>query len=148
LAEIFARDVQSHIPDAELIMVSDSDVTLNGVRYEGRVSLERLIELYQSSWIFCLPSTYEGFGVPYIEAMAAGTAVVATANLGACEILLDGIYGEVSTDGDLGKTLRNLLSDHDRRSNFARAGVARAASFRWDIVAAKYEEVYAEAQLA
>jgi phosphatidylinositol alpha-mannosyltransferase len=145
LAEIFARDVRSQIPDAELIMVSDTDVELKGVRCVGRVSLAQLIELYQSAWIFCLPSTYEGFGVPYIEAMAAGTAVVATTNPGAREVLLDGAFGELSGDDDLGQTLRSLLADHDRRSDFARAGVGRAAAFRWDAVAAQYEAVYAEA---
>lgn len=146
LAELFVRDVQSQIPDAELIMVSDAAVDLNGVRSVGRVSLEQLIELYQSAWIFCLPSTYEGFGVPYIEAMAAGTAVVATKNPGAREVLLDGAFGELSADDALGSTLRNLLSDDARRSNFADAGVKRAASFRWDAVAAQYEAVYVEAQ--
>ena len=127
-------------------MVTDTDVEVNGVRYVGRVSLARLIELYRSAWIFCLPSTYEGFGVPYIEAMAAGTAVVATQNPGAREVLLDGTYGALSADEDLGRTLRSLLSDPVRRSDFARAGVARAAAFRWDAVAAQYEAVYTEAR--
>ena len=49
--------------------------------------LERLIELYQQAWLFCLPSSYEGFGVPYIEAMSCGTPVVATPNAGAREVL-------------------------------------------------------------
>lgn len=50
----------------------------DGVRVLGKVSLERLTEFYRRAWLFCLPSSYEGFGVPYIEAMASGTAVVAT----------------------------------------------------------------------
>jgi glycosyltransferase involved in cell wall biosynthesis len=145
---LFVREVRPHLPDAELIMVSDADVGLPGVRWVGRVSKERLIELYQSSWVFCSTSTYEGFGVPYIEAMAAGTAVVSTRNPGAREVLLDGAYGELASDAELAATLRAMLSDETRRRSFARNGLARAASFTWDAVAAQYEAVYAQVQHA
>jgi phosphatidylinositol alpha-mannosyltransferase len=146
LAEVFVRDVRSSIPDAELIMVSDEDVHLNGVRNMGRLPLERLTELYRSSWVFCLPSTYEGFGVPYIEAMASGTAVVATKNPGAREVLADGLYGELSDDDNLGTRLREVLLDSQRRQHLGDAGVRHAASYRWDAVALQYEAVYADAQ--
>lgn len=146
LAELFVRDVRSRIPDAELIMVSDIDVDLPGVQHAGRVSLDRLIELYQSAWVFCLPSTYEGFGVPYIEAMAAGTAVVSSENPGAREVLVDGRYGAITADDDLGSVLCDLLSNAQRRGDLAIAGVERAASFRWDAVASQYEVAYVEVQ--
>ncbi len=55
-----------------------------------KVPFEKLCELYQRAWILCLPSTYEGFGVPYIEAMASGTVAVASPNPGAKEILDNG----------------------------------------------------------
>ena len=146
LAELFVRDVRSRISDAELIMVSDIDVDLPGVRHAGRVSLEKLIELYQSAWVFCLPSTYEGFGVPYIEAMAAGTAVVSSENPGAREVLVDGRYGAITPDGQLGAVLCELLSDEPRRNDLASAGIERAASFHWHSVAGRYEAAYAEVQ--
>ena len=44
----------------------------------GQVSDAELVDLYRSSWLFCLPSSYEGFGIPYAEAMANGCPVVAT----------------------------------------------------------------------
>jgi glycosyltransferase involved in cell wall biosynthesis len=80
--------------------------------------------------------------------MAAGTAVVSTRNPGAREVLLDGAYGELASDAELAATLRAMLSDETRRRSFARNGLARAASFTWDAVAAQYEAVYAQVQHA
>ena len=48
------------------------------VKRLGRVSDEELARLYARAWVFCLPSSYEGFGIPYAEAMSAGLPVVAT----------------------------------------------------------------------
>ena len=94
LMELFKSEVLPEIPAAELRMVSERQSLEPGVRRYGRVSSETLAELYRSAWAFCLPSTYEGFGVPYIEAMAARTAVIATSpNPGAREVLSDGSYG-------------------------------------------------------
>ncbi len=73
--------------------------------------MEELTGLFQQAWVFCLPSTYEGFGVPYLEALAAGTPVVATKNPGACEILRDGEFGIIAPDADLGPVLSRLLAD-------------------------------------
>jgi phosphatidylinositol alpha-mannosyltransferase len=143
LAEMFVREVRSKIPNAELLMVSDVDVRLDGVRFLGRVSLERLTELYASAWVFCLPSTYEGFGVPYIEAMAAGTAVIATDNPGARDVLADGTYGLLPDDASLGGALRDFLGDSGLRERFAAGGRARAEQFDWNSVAGQYESVYA-----
>jgi glycosyltransferase involved in cell wall biosynthesis len=147
LAEIFAREVAGHVPDAELVMVSDGNVGIEGVRCLGRVSLERLIELYAAAWVFCMPSTYEGFGVPYIEAMAAGTPVVATDNPGARDVLGGGAYGLLPSDAELGATLRELLLDAELRESFAERGRTRAQSFGWQAVAAQYESVYVAATM-
>jgi phosphatidylinositol alpha-mannosyltransferase len=142
LAEVFARDVRSRMPTAELLMVSDANVPGDGVRNLGRVSDARLAELYRSSWLFCLPSSYEGFGVPYIEAMASGTAVLASPNSGAREVLGDGLYGMLANDEYLGSAITNLLADGTRRNQFVRAGLLRAHDYRWETCASSYEEVY------
>ncbi|MBD5654925.1 MAG: glycosyltransferase family 4 protein [Candidatus Eremiobacteraeota bacterium] len=142
LAELFTRNVLPQVPDAELLMVSDKAVHLRGVRDIGRVSDERLAELFRSSWIFCLPSTYEGFGVPYIEAMASGTAVVASPNPGSCEILCANAYGILATDDVLGRALVDLLEDDDRREALQRAGLARSKIYAWETIAAQYVEIF------
>jgi phosphatidylinositol alpha-mannosyltransferase len=144
LAELFSREVLPIVPNARLLMVSDADVNLPGVKFLGRVSDERLTELYRSSWLFCSPSTYEGFGVPYIEAMASGTAVIASPNPGACEVLANGQFGALADDRDLGATLVTLLSDGVRRKQWEHAGSLRSKTFRWDTIAARYEHLFNE----
>jgi len=144
LAETFVRDVVPYVPGAELLMVCDADLGLESVRYLGRVPLESLTRLFAEAWVFCMPSTYEGFGVPYIEAMAAGTPVVATDNASAHDILADGAYGRLTDDATLGDALRELLMDRGLRDSLGARGRERSRAFDWDTVAAQYESVYTE----
>jgi phosphatidylinositol alpha-mannosyltransferase len=143
LAELFKTDVLPSLPLAELRMVSEHEAVEPGVRRYGRVSSEVLAELYRSSWVFCLPSTYEGFGVPYIEAMAANTAVVATSsNPGAREVLGDGSFGAFVDDNELTATLRSILTDSTLRDNLMRRGSERSREYSWSNIVAKYEVAY------
>jgi phosphatidyl-myo-inositol alpha-mannosyltransferase len=100
------------------------------------------VELYRRAWVFCLPSTYEGFGVPYIEAMASGTAVVATPNVGAREVTGDGKWGVVAADERLGDELVRLLEDDQERKRLERLGLERSRAFSWERVCERYEAVY------
>jgi glycosyltransferase involved in cell wall biosynthesis len=139
LVDIFSRQVRAAVPDAELWVVREEGaLPVDGVRWFGRVSLERLVDLYQSAWAFCLPSSYEGFGVPYIEAMACGTAVVATPNAGALEVLEKGKHGLIADLPDLGNALVRVLTDADERAHLERAGLERAQDFSWDRIVAAY----------
>jgi glycosyltransferase involved in cell wall biosynthesis len=145
LADLFKKHVLPAVPDAELRIISDATFSETGIHRYGRVSSEQLAELYSSAWAFCLPSTYEGFGVPYIEAMAASTAVIATSqNPGAREVLLDGSYGAFVNDEQLAATLRTILTDHSLRYEMQRKGDERCLNYSWDSIAAKYEAIFRE----
>jgi glycosyltransferase involved in cell wall biosynthesis len=146
LAGIFKAHVLPAVPDAELRMVSEAAAIEPGVRRYGRVSTEELAGLYRSSWAFCLPSTYEGFGVPYIEAMAAQTAVVATdPNSGANEVLANGEYGMFVDDAHLAEALTSILSDASLRADLERRGTARSIEYAWNTIAGRYETVFSNA---
>lgn len=145
LAEQFARHVLPTVPKAELWMVSDHIESAPWIRAIDKPSDAELARLYRECWAFCLPSTYEGFGIPYVEAMAAGTPVVATPNPGARYLLDDGRAGLLVEDEDLGETLAQVLMDSDRRDALARAGLTRAEAFSWEKVIASYEAAYADA---
>lgn len=142
-AELFKREVLPRIPNAELLMVTDGSSHERGVTRLGRVSSGELRDLYRKSWIFCLPSTYEGFGVPYIEAMASGTAVVATnGNPGAKEVLADGTYGRLVSDEDLGTEIVKLLNRPDSLAALQKLGLERSRAYSWDHIASLYERIY------
>ncbi|NKY09171.1 glycosyltransferase family 4 protein [Cellulomonas hominis] len=144
LAAAFARDVLPRHPDAELWMVTRDapDDAGPGVRVLGRLSDEELADAYRRAWAFCLPSSYEGFGIPYAEAMAAGLPVVATPNVGARYVTDEGRTGVlVGLDG-LGPALADLLADPQRRADLSRAGLARVQEFSLRSVVDRYEALY------
>jgi glycosyltransferase involved in cell wall biosynthesis len=142
LMRAFEQRVRAVIPDAQLWMVCDDAPPATGVTVLGRVGEAQLAELYRKAWVFCLPSSYEGFGVPYIEAMASGTAVVATPNPGANEVLAQGHFGQLVEPEKLGEALVELLQNRGERERLAALGLQRAQEFSWPRVTAQYEGVY------
>lgn len=142
VAQAFSDVVRPAIPDAELWMVSEDVPAIEGVRQLGRVPDDELVHLYQTAWIFCLPSSYEGFGIPYLEAMAAGLPVVATPNPGSRYILFAGEYGVLVSDKALGDELKALLGDGSRRRHFQDRGLRRAETMNLERSADEYERLY------
>ena len=145
LHDVFQREVLPRVPDARLVMVSDHCEPGTNVEWVRRPSDDELVELYRSAWLFCLPSSYEGFGLPYIEAMAQGTPVVAANNPGACFVLEGGRHGILADDDALGRQIAALLQDEEARTALAQAGRRRAADFGWDQLIEQHERVYREA---
>ena len=126
-------------------MVSDRCDEGDGVRWLGSPTDEELKSLYERAWAFCLPSTYEGFGIPYLEAMAHGAAVVASPNPGSVYLVRDTKAGVITHDESLGTTLVNILTDERLRLSLAAAGFERAKAFAWDRVIDRYEAAYEHA---
>ncbi len=145
LVDAFVRDVLPRLPSCELWLVSPEAATGPNVRWLGKVSDPALASLYRRAWIFCLPSTYEGFGVPYIEAMASGTVVVATPNEGALEVLTHESGGVISSEDQLGLVLARLLSDSKDRRDRQDLGLLFVRRFEWSSIVTQYEEAYAAA---
>lgn len=143
LLELFQDEIRPALPKAELWMVAERNIQAPGVVCFMNPDDSALADLYRRAWVFCLPSTYEGFGIPYIEAMASGTPVVATPNSGARELLEDGKWGALARPSELGPTLLSLLNDHQRRRNMAQLGLQRAEAFAQDRIVDAYEALFA-----
>jgi phosphatidylinositol alpha-mannosyltransferase len=140
--EAFTQVVRQRLPEAELWMVSDACEPAPGVTHYPSPSDAELKALYSRAWAFCLPSTYEGFGIPYLEAMSHGVPVVASGNIGA-EMLLDGgRAGMIVADDELGDGLLRALTDDRLREDLSRQGLRRAEDFAWDAVLDAYEAAY------
>jgi phosphatidyl-myo-inositol alpha-mannosyltransferase len=142
LVEAFRATVRPAIPGAELWLVCPERVEGDGIRWHETVDDDALARLYRQAWVFCLPSSYEGFGRPYVEALAAGTPVVATPNAGALEVLGNGRYGVIAEDHELGPALCAVLNDPARREVLSRRGLERVGIYAWERIAREYEEVY------
>ena len=144
LAEAFVEHVLPALPEAELWMVS-RDVPADvhpSIKALGRVSDEELADLYARAWAFCLPSSYEGFGIPYAEAMASRLPVVATPNPGSRFVTDEGRAGILVEDDRLGPELLDLLRDDARRGDLATRGWERSREFSLERVVSDYEDVY------
>jgi glycosyltransferase involved in cell wall biosynthesis len=105
---------------------------LEGLRLLGVVDDALLPGLYAGAEAFALPSLYEGFGLPVLEAMACGTPVVA-ARAGALPETCGGAAVLAEPTGEaFAAALTGLLADAAERRRLRAAGLARASGFSWD----------------
>jgi glycosyltransferase involved in cell wall biosynthesis len=144
LLDLFEREIRPSFPDAELHMVTTPGPRRDGVTYHTGVETRALVRLYQDAWVYASPSTYEGFGLPYAEALACGTPIVATSNPGSREVLEDGRFGLLASDEEFGPALRRLLADAGERERLARTGLTRASEYDMARAAEQYEQVMTE----
>ncbi|HEY6694117.1 MAG TPA: glycosyltransferase family 1 protein [Solirubrobacteraceae bacterium] len=108
---------------------------LEGLRLLGHVDDALLPGLYAGAEAFALPSRYEGFGLPVLEAMASGTPVVA-AQAGALPETCGGAAVLAEPTGEaFAAALGRLLRDGGERERLRAAGLARASAFSWDATA-------------
>jgi glycosyltransferase involved in cell wall biosynthesis len=111
-----------------------------GADLRGYVDKPSLAELYRSAACLVLPSRYEGFGLPMLEAMACGTPVVVADEPALREVGGDAaVYAD---DGGFADAIRRTLSERDAR---VAAGLARAQFFSWDESARRAVGAYLEA---
>jgi glycosyltransferase involved in cell wall biosynthesis len=98
----------------------------------GHVSDSALAELYRRCALFCYPSLGEGFGLPVLEAMAAGAAVL-TSNVSSLpEVGGDAVaYADPRQVDDIADQLQSLLRDEPRRDALSELARARASEFSW-----------------
>jgi glycosyltransferase involved in cell wall biosynthesis len=115
------------------------------IRVLGYVTPPQLQDLYARAAIFAFPSLGEGFGLPVLEAMAAGVCVLTSNCTSLPEVGGDAalFVDPLSTDSIAGG-LQTLARDEALRSDLVRRGLARAAEFTWERTIEKTWGVYQE----
>lgn len=141
----FVQQILPAFPEAKLYMATDFAPEHPAVINGGFPSNEEFAEWLGKAWIFLYPSSYEGFGIPYIEALASGTAVVATRNDGAEHVLQGCRYGIITADDDFGAAALALLRDDRMREEFQERGLVRAGNYSWANVAQTHLVIYRNA---
>jgi len=116
------------------------------IRFAGYVENTALPQWYGAATVFCYPSLYEGFGLPPLEAMSCGTAVITSNTSSLPEVVGDAAVTVNPTDtGALAAALRDLLTDDAHRAALAAAGLVQAKQFNWARTAAETRAVLADA---
>lgn len=115
-------------------------VEASGFRSEiiltGFVADADLPTLYSAADVFVLPSLYEGFGIPVVEAMACGTPVVCADNSSLPEAAGDGaLLVEALDEAALAAAIRRLVEDPTLHSQLQQRGLKQAQRFTWDAAA-------------
>ena len=156
LLEAFGK-VSRDVPGCRLMLVGsglDSPELLRGVDEDvrgritatGFVSNSDLPAFYAAADLFCAPALGgESFGVILLEAMAAGTPVVASDIPGYSDVVSSaggGILFETGNAGKLAQRLIELIADERLRGELADAGLAGVKEFSWEVLATRLEQLY------
>ena len=136
----------SQIPELELIVVGKKGWQYEGILdsprkfgVENRVKFlefvpdEELSELYKNAICFVLPSLYEGFGLPILEAMKYGCPVVTSNTSSLPEAGGDAaLYFDPEDSSDIAEKIKKLLSDDKLREDMIEKGYKQAKKFSWE----------------
>ena len=115
------------------------------VRLVGYVPADELALWYNAAGLFVYPSLYEGFGLPPLEAMACGTAVVASRAASLPEVVGEaGLLVNPLDEQALAEAMRQALQDDGLRHRMSEAGLEQSRQFSWQRMARETVAVYDE----
>jgi glycosyltransferase involved in cell wall biosynthesis len=126
-----------------LVLAGTAEAEGPGIRVERRPEAERLADLYSAAAALVHPALYEGFGLTPLEAMSAGTPVLAVRNPGVSEVCGEAArYVDGHDARGLGAALAELAGDARARRDLSERGRRRAAEFSWRRSARAHVEAY------
>ncbi|RJR30227.1 glycosyltransferase family 1 protein [Candidatus Microgenomates bacterium] len=115
----------------------------------SKVAVEDLAALYQLAQVLLLPSRYEGFGLPVVEAFASGCPVICSKNGSLAEVAGKGAYFIDSDDGAaISAAVKKFYTDSQVRQKYRKLGYQEVKRFSWESTALKTFDVYKQIKLS
>ncbi|MGI8745966.1 MAG: glycosyltransferase family 4 protein [Bryobacteraceae bacterium] len=111
-----------------------------GVHWVGNATPDELAREYNRANVFCLPSVQEGFGIVFLEAMAAGKPIVAARAAAVPEVVEHGLLVEPDNPEALAEAIARLYSDSELRSRLSEEGMAAVEKYEMMPVARLFLE--------
>ena len=120
----------------------EAEANTNVIRL-GFVSNEDLVGIYNMATVFIMPSLYEGFGLPVLEAMASGCPVITTKEGSLPEVAGEAaLYVDAYNTESIAQGLKKVFNDENLQKELSKKGLKRAAEFSWKKTASDTLEVY------
>ncbi|MDO9026797.1 MAG: glycosyltransferase family 1 protein, partial [bacterium] len=130
----YTREQQSYI---------EKEGLASSVRYLGFVEREKLPDVYRQASVLLMPSLYEGFGMPLLEAMACGIPVIASRRGSIPEVAGEAtFYVDPKDPKDIARGMEKVLNDSTLRQDLITKGLLRAKAFTWKRTAEETLMVY------
>lgn len=121
-----------------LRMAADNCLDQDKLIFTGFIPDEDLLKIYNACKLFIFPSLHEGFGIPVLEAMSCGRAVIGSNNSGVAEVIgREDAQFDPADDKDIAAKLLKGLTDDKFRSELEEYGLERARDFSWEHTADK-----------
>jgi phosphatidyl-myo-inositol dimannoside synthase len=161
------NEVYMHMPEVKCVIIGSLDIDrpyvervraaitqfglTDCVHLLGHVPEHVVLDWYNRADVFAMPSMndngkFEGYGLVYLEASAAGLPVISTTDCGAEDAIDDGLTGFLIPQSQVPQrlpgTILSILSDPALAARMGAAGRLKAAGQSWDYVAAKMLEIY------
>jgi glycosyltransferase involved in cell wall biosynthesis len=134
--------------EGETMRTAELSPAARDIRFIGYVVEADLPALFSGAMCFAYPSYFEGFGLPVLEAMQCGTAVIAGNRTSLPETAGDAaVLVDPFDEKAIAEALRNLIENPDRRAALRVKGTQRASEFSWQATARLTLHAYERARL-
>lgn len=150
------KQIHTNYKSLQLVVVGSTGHTFRdagfielprGVNLTGYVKDTDLPMIYSGALAFVLPSLYEGFGLPLLEAMACGTPVICSNTTSLPEVVANaGILVDPYDPKAIAYGIQQMVEDHKLRNEFHQLGLKRAKQFTWEKTADEIWKVLLEAK--
>lgn len=123
--------------------VENLKLTRGDVIFTGRVNDDELVSLYNLCYLFVFPSLHEGFGLPILEALSCGAAVIGSNNTSVPEVIgaEEALFDPTSV-ASISEAIFQALTDRRFYTYLKERGPTQAEKFSWDISAVRALEIF------